>query len=155
MSAKPKPHKFEDTAYGMLLRDYRAKTNGNFADVAAFHEKFGLLRPRSPRKLPLKVYAERFSFMLSEVIEFQEAYFAGDEVKQLDSLLDLVYVAMGTAVMAGYPWEECWAHVHAANMQKELVRGKRDYKNGITKPKGWQSPDMQIAVELGKARRKK
>ena len=44
------------------------------------------------------------------------------ECDHYDALIDLTYVAMGTAYMMGLPWQDLWDEVQRANMSK--VRAK-------------------------------
>lgn len=122
-----------------------------FRDVLAFHEKFDLPIGDRPKLLDHALFGQRSTFMLSELMEFQDAHWSGDLVKAADSLLDLVYVAKGTAVCMGLPWEAIWAHVHNANMKKHREPGASGFKQMVTKPPGWVSPNNAIRDELFEA----
>lgn len=143
-----------------------------FADVDAFHEKFQLLRFQKPGHLTKGKLVERVEFMLEELLEFADA--AGVDIQvtrdedgewyrhvepglsvqeqdmagQADALVDLVYVALGTAVMLGLPWDWLWNDVQRANMAK--VRGvtHRGHAVDVTKPPGWQGPQTQRILDL-------
>src|SRR5690606_15968618 len=82
----------------------------------------------------------RYEFMYEELCEFQEAHIKGDLAGAADALIDLVVVAMGTAVMMGLPWELLWDDVQRANMSK--VRGvtSRGVGADLMKPEGWEAP---------------
>lgn len=126
-----------------------------FVDVLAFHRKFGLLNFAQPGHLSAGKLRERIEFMQEELNEFMEgAGFVGigggyeyngeqDLAKQADALIDLVYVAMGTAVMLGLPWDWLWNDVQRANMAKERGMTKRGHAVDVTKPPGWQPPQTQ------------
>jgi len=126
----------------------------NFGDVLAFHQKMGLPTSLIPRMLDQEQFLYRLRFKREELQELEDWFFQQDMVKVVDSLLDLAYVIMGTAVEMGVPWNSCWAHVHAANMKKQRDGGSADmgyagrYKNRILKPDGWEPPDNEIAREL-------
>jgi len=122
-------------------------------DVMNFHDKFGIPVPDSPALLTKQKLVERANFMLEELIEFAAA--AGvimvggkfidlegaeqDLPGQADALIDLVYVAKGTAVQLGLPWDALWDDVHAVNMTK--VRGTSDRAHiDVIKPPGWRGP---------------
>jgi hypothetical protein len=126
---------------------------GGFADVEELYAKFPTLPRRpTPGLLDDSIFGMRSTFMLSEVLEYQDAHWHGDLVKAADSLIDLVYVVFGTAIAMGIPWEACWAHVHRANMAKEILPdASGGYKHSLAKPEGWQSPDDAIRRELAKA----
>ena len=126
----------------------------NFSDVGDFHEKFGL--HRSDTEPGLQMVSDdlldfRKKFMQEELDEFNRGLEEGDEAEMFDALLDLVYVAMGTAHLLGYPWQQGWEAVHAANMAK--VRASKDGKDSkrgsswdIVKPAGWTPPDIRSLV---------
>ncbi len=115
----------------------------NFIDVQAFHTKFNLMIGENPHKLSDVRQLQRIQFMQEELQEFTTACVKGDLAGQADALIDLVYVAMGTAVMMGLPWDELWADVQRANMEKEKGRTHRGVNEDVAKPKGWTPPKTQ------------
>lgn len=132
----------------------------NFDDVGDFHKKFGLDNATHhgafPREVPDDVIEFRRKFMQEELDEFIEGWEEGDHAKMADALVDLTYVAMGTAHLQGYPWEVLWSEVQRANLQKVRAsgaddpRGKRGHVLDVVKPEGWQPPDIQgILTEFG------
>lgn len=134
-----------------------------FADVDAFHEKFQLLRFQKPGHLTKGKLRERIEFMQEELDEFIEGagfeydlandidWWPGKEqdlAKQADALVDLVYVALGTAVMLGLPWDWLWNDVQRANLSKVRGMTKRGHAVDVTKPEGWQGPQTQRILNL-------
>lgn len=129
----------------------------HYADVARFHRKFGLdnaVNQIGPRGLlPKELVDFRIQFLREELMEFIDAVEADDQAKMIDALVDLVYVALGTAHFYGFPWDEVWAAVQEANMKKE--RGKpndsRSTRGGVqwdvVKPDGWEPPDVRSILE--------
>ena len=119
-------------------------------DVKAFHEKFGLGYSGPPRQLTGDYHDFRQGFMQEELDEYQAAHEAGDLAGQLDALVDLVYVALGTAYLQAFPFGEAWRRVQAANMAKVRVERASDSKRGSTfdvvKPPGWAAPDHSDLV---------
>lgn len=138
------------------------------ADVAAFHAKFGLLHADVPRHLTRRKLKERVEFLLEELIEFADAcglqivgqtdgagnftsdvgVIESDKADQdlsgqADALVDLVYVAHGTAVMLGLPWKHLWDDVQRANMSKVRGMTKRGHAVDVTKPEGWVGPQTE------------
>lgn len=136
------------------------------ADVAAFHTKFGLLHADVPRHLTRRKLKERVEFLLEELTEFATAcglfithmqdedgnyhtYVEDDGqddqnlAEQADALIDLVYVAHGTAVMLGLPWKHLWSDVQRANMSKVRGMTKRGHAVDVTKPEGWVGPQTE------------
>lgn len=140
-----------------------------FQDVLAFHQRFGLLWFTSPGHVTFEKLRERIEFMQEELTEFTEAagfsfiqtslngnivpirttgHGAPDLAQMADALVDLVYVAVGTAVQLGLPWDWLWDDVQRANMEK--VRGvtKRGHAVDVTKPPGWQGPQTQRILDI-------
>jgi len=112
-------------------------------DVDAFLNKFNLKYEGLPRSLSYKLRDERIRHMLEEISEYKEAKSVADE---FDALIDLIYLAIGTARMQGLDLEVGWDRVHQANMRKtrEKITNDldQDFKSGITKPEGWVKPDL-------------
>lgn len=116
-----------------------------FRDIAQFHRKF-FLPPVAPvpSQLPVDMAEFRAKFMQEEVDEYKKAVAEGDLEGQLDALVDLVYVAMGTAYLQGLPFNCAWDRVQAANMAKIRAVRESDSKRGslydVVKPEGWTPP---------------
>jgi hypothetical protein len=100
----------------------------DFEKVGLFHQKFGvrhasIFRPEdsgpAPRLLSPEEAKFRIKFLREELEEFEEGVREGDLAKCADALVDLVYVALGTAHMQMLPWDELFAEVQRANMTKE------------------------------------
>lgn len=86
------------------------------------------------------------------VVQFDVMYLdeirPGAKANLLKELCDLVYVAVGTAVKLGLPFDEGFARVHENNMSK-LVDGKivRAENGKILKPKGYVKCDLSEIVK--------
>lgn len=139
-----------------------------FQDIKDFHEKYQLAYNGKPRILDEELGEFRERFMAEELAEYLEAgdnarddlmpslmHEPGENVHvhleaQLDALVDLCYVAMGTAYLQGFDFEEAWNRVHAANMQKVRVANAKDSKRessyDVIKPPGWTAPDHSNLV---------
>ena len=116
-------------------------------DIHDFHQKFGLMSPDGPTSLDPELRAFRIKFMQEELDEYVNSTTLED---QFDALIDLVYVALGTAYLHGFPFPEGWARVQAANMTK--VRGtkatsKRGSDFDVVKPPGWTPPVLTDLVK--------
>jgi predicted HAD superfamily Cof-like phosphohydrolase len=124
------------------------------ADVEAFHRKFGHPSPGLPTPLDPETLAFRQRLIREEAEELCEALATGNPVKVGREMADLVYVAVGSGVNAGVPFETCWEAVHEANMEKQAppLGSPRDTKP--LKPEGWVSPNDRIAAALGALRRR-
>ena len=127
-----------------------------FDDVGKFHAKFELPHrdpARPPTILSDDVALYRAAFLLEEALEFMRAHQRNDMVEAADALVDLVYVALGTAHLMNLPWDRLWDEVQRANMLKE--RGatvKRGHALDVRKPPGWQPPNI-ATILLEAARR--
>ena len=123
-----------------------------WACIELFHKKFGLEKASIPQLVDQECMDFRIKFMEEELQEFREAVENKDKVKAFDALLDLVYVAMGTAYLCNFPWKAGWQYVQHANMQKKRVNHASESKRGsqfdIVKPNGWVSPDIAIESVL-------
>lgn len=126
----------------------------NFEDVQEFMRKFGLPLPDKPALVPLDVAIFRYEFLQEELNELFLALSAAELDQIADALVDLVYVAMGTAIVYGLPWQELWDEVQKTNMAKERVKNLHDSKRGhrfdVIKPDGWVPPDLnRVLADFG------
>jgi predicted HAD superfamily Cof-like phosphohydrolase len=136
----------------------------NFDDVGMFHERFRLdnvtFNLAGERHVDSELLAFRLKFLLEEVEEFARALSPDgyvpymidpdkiDHGQAFDALIDLVYVAMGTAHLLGYPWQAGWDLVQEANMKKaRALADGSDSKRGssfdVVKPPGWTPPNIE------------
>lgn len=109
-----------------------------------FQTKFNMPQSEKPGFLDSKIMDFRCRFLTEELYEFKYAVDTDNLEDAFDALIDLVYVALGTAHMMNLPWSEGFARVHEANMRKipssETKRG-----TGIPdmkKPEGWKKPEF-------------
>jgi len=119
----------------------------DFDAVGKFHEQFGLptqYEVREPHLVPKEVWEFRLKFLQEELDELREGYEQEDLVKIADALVDLVYVALGTAHFHHLPWDELFSEVQRANLKKMRVKAvddsKRQSEYDVVKPKGWTPP---------------
>lgn len=120
-------------------------------DISDFHIKFGNAYVGRPRGLEGDLLNFRVKFLEEELAEYKNAAINDDLEGQLDALVDLVYVAMGTAYIQGFNFREAWKRVHAANMRKvraqDAAQSKRGHSSDVVKPPGWEAPDLSDLVE--------
>lgn len=107
----------------------------NFEDVRAFHVKFELPHDGPDKPVQLltpEVFSYRFNFLTEELTEYETAHNNKDLVKAVDSLVDFVYVALGTALfMRGgshaahmtTPWPT-WDSTNDGAMRMGLCAGR-------------------------------
>ena len=138
-----------------------------FKDIKDFHEKFRLEYDGPPRVLPEELAKFRIGFMAEEfgeycldedgivkamVEDFKENCTPQNVPldKQLDALVDMVYVILGTAYLQGFDFNEAWRRVHEANMKKIRAERASDSQRNSTfdvvKPAGWTAPDLSDLV---------
>jgi predicted HAD superfamily Cof-like phosphohydrolase len=124
--------------------------SNNFQDVVDFHKKFGVPHAVRPSFLDAKTHEFRVKFMQEELTEFCEAAMSDNMEDMADALVDLVYVALGTAHMMGLPWDKLWDEVQRANMSKQRAATAGDSKRGtsldVIKPPGWTAPNHKPAL---------
>lgn len=137
-----------------------------FDDVGSFHGKFGLdysppalfhktsiqegQTPEPHVELPNEIRAFRLNFLEEELDELREGYEEENLEKVADALIDLIYVALGTAHLHHLPFDAMWQEVHNANMQKRRALIAGDSKRGsvfdVVKPEGWKPPNHKAIL---------
>ena len=135
------------------------------SDIRDFHDKFGIAYYGKPRSLPHDLRDFRIKFMEEELSEYRvadtwcciaiqdrdDAEITHRLEQQIDALVDLIYVALGTAHLQGFDIEEAWRRVHAANMNKirtpSAEASTRGNKTDVIKPPGWIPPSHKDLVE--------
>ena len=150
------PH-WPDHAKGAAMRPMikvlRERLSLLTADIHEFHEKFRLLYDGPPKTLEGDLLDFRVKFMQEELDEYEEAAAEGDLEKQLDAIIDLIYVALGTLLLQGLlpAFAPGWNRVQAANMAKVRTELVEDSKRGstfdVTKPEGWKPPTHKDLIE--------
>ena len=129
-----------------------------FDDLSQFHQKMGLpvsaesVTPveisQAPGALSSSDFQFRLSFLYEEIRELIEGQTNRDLSKISDALVDIVYVALGTAHYAGIPFDALWQEVQRANMEKrpwregDPIKPRNTTGLEITKPEGWRPPDI-------------
>lgn len=101
-----------------------------------------------------KLYAKLIG---EEVNEFWDAVDKKDEVEIFDALLDIIVVAIGAGISAGYPMQLGWDEVVLSNMRKiNPQTGKVDRREDgkILKPANWRAPNLRKVLEQHASRKK-
>ena len=142
-----------------------------FRDIGRFHDKFELKPTEDPgHRLPDDRLSFRIRFLFEELQEYCHAVghpiLAADErghvtmscedefdaEQAFDALIDLVYVALGTAFLHRFPFNEGWDRVQEANMKKVRAsseeQSKRGSKSDVVKPEGWTPPVLEDLLYL-------
>lgn len=120
-------------------------------DIDNFHKKYGFEKNEKvgiPDDNELVNF--RTSFLMEELAEYTNAITKKDAAGALDALVDIVYIALGTAWLFNLPFEKAWKEVQKANMSKIRAKdktGKRGTKFDVVKPKDWKAPNIERIVE--------
>jgi len=120
----------------------------NFEKVGELHEKFSFHVSDNSGNLPsTEVLLFRLRFLHEELGELIKAISDRDTVEIADALVDITYVAMGTAHFCNLPWEDLFNEVHRSNIQKEKATKEHPSKRGfgdndLIKPLWWTKPDI-------------
>lgn len=129
--------------------------------VRRFHVKFGLPNGEGePQPLDEEALNFRCDFLQEELDEFMASMALGEITDAFDALLDLVYVAQGTALMmniSAEQWHAGMEVVQACNMTKERATDASQSKRGTTldvvKPRDWIGPEPGLRAILGLPRK--
>jgi predicted HAD superfamily Cof-like phosphohydrolase len=125
-----------------------------FKDVQDFHLKFKIPTPDKPTPLAPDVFEFRLKFLMEELEEFVIASETNNQEEVFDGLIDLVYVALGTADLCGFDFNSGWDRVQIANMSKVRADDANHSANNtgrghsfdVVKPEGWIAPDLSDLV---------
>jgi predicted HAD superfamily Cof-like phosphohydrolase len=126
------------------------------ADIDRFHKKFGFEKNEKcciPDDNELVNF--RTAFLMEELAEYTNAITKKDTAAALDALVDIVYIALGTAWLFNLPFAQAWREVQKANMKKIRAKdktGKRGTKFDVIKPKGWKTPDIDTVIDIYRER---
>ena len=128
--------------------------------VSEFHEAFGVSEDSTDNKdlmwLRMRLVNEEFhelmdaaGFMEDPAFGLVETKIPVDRELLLDSLADLVYVAVGWAISHGWDFDEAFRRVHESNMTKLGPDGKPIYRpdGKILKGPEFQPPDLKDLVK--------
>ena len=125
-----------------------------FDMVAEFHQKFGLEPTAQPNFPVEEIWKLKNMHMREELDELRAAAYVGNLEEYFDGLIDLVYVALGAAYLAGLPFNEGFKRVHEANMKKVRALREEDSKRGstydIVKPAGFVAPTLTDLIRKEK-----
>jgi predicted HAD superfamily Cof-like phosphohydrolase len=133
-------------AFKTWLSHAMSESGDMFSQVAEFHRKFDLQPTDGPAFPVDELVHLKLRHLQEELDEVRAGLMMEDLEKFFDGLIDLVYVALGTAYLSGLPFNQGFSRVHAANMQKVRAVSKDQSKRGstydIVKPAGWVPPEL-------------
>jgi len=90
-------------------------------------------------------YAMYLDLITEETGELKDAIIAGDQVEQLDALVDILVVTIGAIRAAGWDGEAAWNEVMKTNFNKiDPTTGKviKREDGKVLKPAGWKAPQL-------------
>ena len=127
----------------------------DFEAVGQFNLKFGLpvTGDMTPHVVSDELFLYKYQHLQEELHELLHAQRDRNLPRIADALADLVYVALGTAHAYGIPFDDVFAEVQRANMEKARVdgagdaRSKRGHAWDIVKPEGWRPPDVKGVLQ--------
>lgn len=120
----------------------------NYDDIHRMHRHHKLPIGDKPALLNGSEQLFRENFLSEELLEFQDASRQKDLPGAADALIDLVVVALGTAIMMGLPWQPLWTDVFRANMAKKRVTSTRAQGGyDLAKPEGWRPPETTTILK--------
>lgn len=123
-----------------VIDDMLAEVDTMVADAREFGDKY----MRGDCSSDKFLFA-RMSKLAEELSELATAAAASDETEIADALMDLVYVALVTAVKRNHPVHALWSSIHASNMTRTP---KGDF--AASKSEGFKPNDVaQIMREAG------
>lgn len=137
------------------LRVLVAGEDSEMEAVSRFHHKFAINQAPFPHPMEKEVSDFRLKFLREEIDELEQGINEGNLPKMFDALLDLVYVAKGTALILGISpklWEYGFNRVQAANMTKikaeSAENSKRGYKFDVVKPPNFVPPEQDLILGI-------
>ena len=122
------------------------------SDIRDFQEKLVEVEEGSLFFLEEKDFQDRvrlrMKLLREEVDELEEALLNRDPVETLDAIIDIHYIANGTAQEVGvvHLLDKAWDLVHANNMTKLDENGKvhKDENGKVIKPSNYKPVNLKI-----------
>jgi len=122
-------------------------TQSYVRDINNMHQHYGVHEAVDKLdKAQLRAMIQfRYDFLKEELNEGFEAIERGDNEEIVDSLIDIIVVAIGTLDLFDVDIDEAWNQVLTANMNKKVgIKPGRPNPLGLPdliKPEGWTGPD--------------
>lgn len=120
--------------------------------VEEFQQVTNQIVNASPQLVDPKIAKLRYDIMIEEVNEYKDAVEKGDIVEIFDSLIDQLYVLLGTFNTHGlqHKLEEGFQEVHRSNMSKLDSNGKPIYQESgkVGKSKHYSPPKLDSILNM-------
>ena len=91
-------------------------------------------------------YELYYGLIKEEVAELMDAHSEGNEVEQLDALIDILVVTIGALHSIGADGKGAWNEVMRSNfakIDKETGKVKKRADGKVLKPEGWTPPELK------------
>jgi predicted HAD superfamily Cof-like phosphohydrolase len=124
-------------------------------DVIRFNSKILGIKTRPKGLLSSGEMDHLHKCLLEELNEFTDGHNHSDYIECIDSLIDLMYFAVGGLYKMGMTSKQiakCAKIIHNCNMQKKkgvVARRQTDGSVDAAKPSKWKSPEELLAKALG------
>lgn len=140
--------------------DFESVKRSAFYNGLIKAQRYGAITPMSVPRLLTPAMLKFATHLLRARTEcFELAYHGAlnEEPGTIELAVHCLKIATNTAFTIASlmvaPWEQCWRHVHAANMKKQRAKSdgsnsKRGSSFDVIKPAGWVAPEAKIALEL-------
>ena len=96
-------------------------------------------------------FSPLFGILEASVDKLTETDFDIDRVAIFDSVVDMEYINLGTAVLFELPIDQGFQHIHENNLTKlDPITGKaiRRADGKILKPTSWKEPDLKQFIDF-------
>ena len=127
--------------------DKQVQDNREFQQKIA-EKKEGWLNQQNTIDLIVEGISLRKSLLQEEVDELSDAVVKNDQVEILDAVIDIIYIALGTAHECGVldKVSKAWDLVHRNNMTKLGADGKvvKNENGKVIKPSNYLPVDLKI-----------
>ena len=128
-----------------LLR--RLKLTGyNMTNPFRDQEKFMRACDQTVGEKNISQYTVYYGLIKEEVAELMQAHSQGDQIEQLDALIDILVVTVGAIHSMGADGEGAWKEVMKTNfakIDKETGKVRKREDGKVLKPVGWVPPELR------------
>lgn len=117
------------------------------SDTQDFLDKINLDCLETPGVHPM--LGVRVEHLTEELLELKEHHKTKNLEEIIDALVDIAYIAIGTANICGFNFDKHWNEVQRANMTKKRGVTKRGHSYDAKKPWNWKAPNHKAILKKG------
>ena len=128
-----------------LLRQLKL-TGYNMTNPFRDQEKFMRACDQTVGEKNISQYTMYYGLIKEEVAELMQAHSQGDQIEQLDALIDILVVTVGAIHSMGADGEGAWKEVMKTNfakINKETGKVRKREDGKVLKPVGWVPPELR------------